>query len=140
CGFDAGGPGKLVAAVPGYDVDLASTGGRLGGTGSRLHNHLLHRVGVILEPAAAEPSIIHAGNVVSHIVGALAMDAEKAAITPNAADIVEVCASSVSRGNERNQLGGTFRSRERIQRGVRDGDLLLEVLRVHHRNLLRHRD
>src|SRR5207247_5053278 len=101
-------------------------------TGSRLHNELLERVGVILEAAAAEHTIIHAGNVVSHIVGALAMNSEKAAVTSDAADIVEVCASSISRGNERNQLRGAFRSRKRIQRGVCDGDLLLEILRVHH--------
>ena len=95
---------------------------------------------VILESAAAEYPVIHARNVVSHIVGALAMDPEKAAVTSDAADIMEVCASSVSSGNERNQLGGTFGSRKRIQCGVGDGDLLLDVLRVHRRNLLRHRD
>src|SRR5438552_5177711 len=65
------------------------------------------------------------------------MNSEKAAVTSDAADIVEVCASSVGRGNEVNQLGGAFWSGKRVQRGVRDGDLLLEVLRVHHRNLLR---
>src|SRR2546426_8470891 len=115
CGLDARRSRELVAAVLGYDVDLDPTGCRLGGTGSRLHNELLERVGVHLEAAATEHSIIHAGNVVSHIVRALAMHAEKATVASDAADIVEVRAPCVSRGNERNQLGGTFGSRERIQ-------------------------
>src|SRR5262249_41743109 len=97
CGLDARRSRELVAAVLGYDVDLDSTGRRLGGTGSRLDDDLLECVCVILEPAAAGHSVIHAGNVVSHIVGPLAMNAEKAAVTSDSADIVEVCASRISR-------------------------------------------
>src|SRR5262249_12267555 len=96
CGLDARASGQLVAAVLLYDVDLDSTGCRLGGTGSRLHNHLLDRVCVILESAAAENSVIHAGDVVCHIVRALPMDAEKATIASDAAHIVEVRTPGVS--------------------------------------------
>ena len=88
-------------------------------------------MGVILEATAAKHSAIHTGKVVGHIVGALIVDPEKPAVASDAADIVEVRASGISRRDERNQLSGTSAGRERIQRDARDGDLLLGILGVH---------
>src|SRR5205807_2371683 len=109
----------------------------LGGTGSRLDDHFLEGVCVSLETSTAEHAFIHSRHVVSHIVGALAVDTKKAAVTSDAPDIVEVCAASISGGNKRKQLSGTFGRRKRIQRDLRNGDLLLDVLDVYHRSLLR---
>src|SRR5256712_7050803 len=96
CGLDACRSRERVAAVFRDDVDLDATGCGFGGTGSRLDDQFLECVAVILETAAADDSVIHTRDVVSHIVGSLAMNSEKPAITSDADDIVESCSSTVS--------------------------------------------
>ena len=87
---------------------------------------------VILEATTAEHSRVHAGKVVGHIVRALAVDPEKAAVTPHAADIVKIRASGIGSHDQRHQLGRTSAGRERIQHRARESDLLLYILDIHH--------
>ena len=132
--------GEPVAAVLRHDVDLHAAGCRFSGAGRRLDDDFLKGVSVILKAAAAEHSRIHAGNVVGHIVRALAVDAEKASVTSHSADIVKVRASRVGPHDERQQLGRTSARRDRVQRLACDRRLLLDVLDVHDRRRSRDRD